>query len=225
MIDPGARGDVAPSRVLIVDDHPLVRLGLETRINAQSDLAVCGQAATTGEALALARALQPALIIVDIALKDGDGIDLIKRLRASGIESRIIAFSAHDERLFGERALRAGAQGYVSKQEGAELLLDAIRTVLRGQVFLSPALTQSVAAHWTRGASPAHGIDALSDRELQVLSLIGTGRTTRAIADQLHISLHTVESHREKLRAKLNLANGAELARYAAQWMLAGREK
>ena len=109
MIDPGARGDVAPSRVLIVDDHPLVRLGLETRINAQSDLAVCGQAATTGEALALARALQPALIIVDIALKDGDGIDLIKRLRASGIESRIIAFSAHDERLFGERALRAGA--------------------------------------------------------------------------------------------------------------------
>lgn len=210
----------ATAQVLIVDDHPLVRLGLETRINSQRDLRVCGQAATVHDALSLARSTNPSLIIVDIALKDGDGLDLIRRLRASGIAARIIAFSAYDERLFAERAIRAGAQGYVNKQEGADLMLDAIRTVLRGQIYLSPSMKQALAERLAGPAGGDFGIRSLSDRELEVLSLIGSGLTTRTIAEQLHISVHTVESHREKIRTKLKLGNGAELARYAAQWVL-----
>lgn len=207
-------------RILIVDDHPLVRLGLETRISAQPDLAVCGQAATEEEAVALARRLRPDLVILDLALKDASGLDTIRRIRAAGVDSPIVVFSAYDESLFAERALRCGAQGYVNKQELTGSLLEAIRTVLDGQVYLSPSMSHKLATQALLGRHDRTGTGALSARELQVYALIGEGKGTRAIATQLHISVHTVESHRENIRAKLNLRNGAELMRHAMQWAL-----
>jgi DNA-binding NarL/FixJ family response regulator len=207
-------------RVLIVDDHPLVRLGLQTRLGSQEDLVVCGQAATAEDAVALARSLDPDLVVLDLALKGASGLDTIKRLRAAGIGAPIVIYSAYDESLFAERALRAGAQGYVNKQEASGSLLDAVRTVLRGDIYVSPMMLQKIAAQVLRGRTARSGTEALSEREMQVFILIGEGLGTREIAEQLHVSIHTVESHRENIRAKLNLRNGTELMRHATHWAL-----
>jgi DNA-binding NarL/FixJ family response regulator len=209
-----------PARVLVVDDHPLVREGLVARIAAQPDLEICGQGTDSDEALTAIRDTRPAIVIIDLALKRGSGLDLIKRAKELGDPPKMLVVSAYDESLFAERALRAGAQGYINKQELQGSIIDAIRAVLRGELYLSAAITQRLAKQALAGQSALHGVDALTDREIQVFELIGRGNPTRAIAEQLHLSVHTIESHREKIRIKLNLANGAELMRHAVQWIL-----
>jgi DNA-binding NarL/FixJ family response regulator len=210
-----------PVRVLIVDDHPLVREGLIARISAQPDLEVCGEASDADQALSLVGITRPALMIVDLALKGGNGLDLIKKVKASSVSPKILVVSAYEEEIFAERALRAGAQGYINKQELQGSMIDAIRTVLRGELYLSANMTQRLAgqALFGRGVSRG-GVEALSDRELQIFQLIGRGNSTRLIAEQLHLSVHTIESHREKIRIKLRLRNGTELLQSAVQWVL-----
>lgn len=207
------------ARVLIVDDHPLVREGLAARISAQPDFEVCGAAASTDEALGLIRATRPALVLVDLALHRSSGLDLIKEIRAGGRDPKILVVSAYDECLYAERVLRAGAEGYINKQELQASVIEAIRTVLRGELFMSGAVTRRLA---DRALARALGTGPflLTDRELQVFERIGRGRTTRQIAGELRLSIHTIESHREKIRLKLNLRNGTELQQRAVLWAL-----
>ena len=207
-------------RVLIVDDHPLVREGLAARISAQPDLQVCGEASTIEEALALIRTTHPDLVIADLALKQGSGLDLIKQASTSRPCPKILVVSAYEESLFAERALRAGAQGYLNKQELQGSVIEAIQAVLRDQLYLSAEMVRRLAGRALGGKPLVQGVGALSDRELQVFELIGRGRSTREIAQQLKRSVHTIESHREKIRAKLNLRSGSELTQQAVRWVL-----
>ena len=204
--------------VAIVDDHPLVREGLAARIAAQPDMEVCGEAADIESALELIVAKRPSLVIVDIALKNGHGIDLIKRIVAAGVNTRMLVVSAYDESFFAERALRAGALGYINKQELQGQVVEALRTVLRGERYLSAVMSQRLIAQ-AIGSKVAHGgTETLTDRELQIFQLIGRGKSTREIAQELNISVHTIDSHREHIRAKLDLRNGTELIQRAVQW-------
>jgi len=204
--------------IAIVDDHPLVREGLAARISAQPDMEVCGEADDIESAMELILANRPSLVIVDIALRDGHGIDLIKRIVAAGINTRMLVVSAYDESLFAERALRAGALGYINKQELQGKVVEALRTVLRGERYLSSAMAQRLIAQ-AIGSRAAHGgTEALTDRELQIFQLVGRGKSTREIANELNVSVHTIDSHREHIRAKLDLRSGTELIQRAVQW-------
>jgi DNA-binding NarL/FixJ family response regulator len=212
------------ARVLIVDDHEMLCDGMRLMIEHQPDLEVCGQAADESTALRQFRQARPDLVIVDISLKTGNGIDLIKRLKTVDSAARILVYSMHDEQVYAERALRAGAMGYVTKQKPAQAILHAIRHVLGGKLHFSDEVTQRVleraAAHEpiTQG-SP---VESLSDRELEVFEMIGRGLTTRAIADRMHLSPRTIDTYRERLKIKLVLANAAELHYRAVQWVLKG---
>ncbi len=209
--------------MLIVDDHPLVREGLAARISAQPDMEVCGEAADVDEALALHESARPALMIVDLALKRGHGFDLIEKVKKSGSAAKMLVVSAYEDSLFAERALRAGAHGYINKQEAQEKIISAIRAVLRGERYLSGEMLQRFVEQAIDVNREPQGVARLSNRELEIFELIGSGRSTRVIAEQLHLSIHTIESHRENIRAKLNLNNGAELVRRAVQWVLETR--
>jgi DNA-binding NarL/FixJ family response regulator len=211
------------ARVLIVDDHPAVREALAIRIAAQPDLEVCGEAADATEALRLAAATDPDVAVIDIGLKAGNGIDLIKRLKARKDQFRAIVWSMYGEDLYAERALRAGAMGYINKEQATGKIIEAIRHVLDGKVYLSPAMTEKLLKRAVGPACQDSGhspIDTLSDRELEVFRLIGQGLKTADIAAQLHLSIKTVETYRDRIREKLDLSDGAELARCALQWML-----
>ena len=207
-------------RVLIVDDHPLVRMGLRGLLEGEPDLLVCGEASSLAEALLGVRALQPDLVVTDLSLGDGNGLELIKRLLSQHPQVKVLVCSMHDERLFALRALGAGACGYVSKEEAGRHVVDAVRSCLRGGVWLSPAMTEQ-AVHGMRGGvvAPAPTIACLTARELAVFELIGRGQKPSQIAAQLHLSVKTVESHREKAKRKLNLRSGSELTRSAMQWV------
>jgi DNA-binding NarL/FixJ family response regulator len=211
---------VGPGRVsiAIVDDHPLVREGLSARISAQPDMEVCGEADDIESALELVVTKRPSLVIVDIALRDGHGIDLIKRIVAAGVHTRMLVVSAYDESLFAERALRAGALGYINKQELQGKVVEALRTVLRGERYLSTAMAQRLIAQAIGSKAAQGGTEALTDRELQIFQLVGRGKSTREIAHELNVSVHTIDSHREHIRAKLDLRNGTELIQRAVQW-------
>ena len=204
--------------IAIVDDHPLVREGLTARISAQPDMEVCGEAADIESAMELILARRPSLVIVDIALRDGHGIDLIKRIVAAGINTRMLVVSAYDESLFAERALRAGALGYINKQELQGKVVEALRTVLRGERYLSSAMAQRLIAQAIGSKAAQGGTEALTDRELQIFQLVGRGKSTREIANELNVSVHTIDSHREHIRAKLDLRSGTELIQRAVQW-------
>lgn len=209
-----------PWRILIVDDHALVREGLSARISTQPDLQVCGEASTIEEAWALLRTTHPDLVIVDLALKGASGLDLIKQAVTIRPAPRILVVSAYEESLFAERALRAGAQGYINKQELQGSVIEAVRTVLRDQLYLSAEMMQQIAGGAVGHKPMAQGIRSLSDRELQVFELIGLGHSTREIAQQLKRSVHTIESHRERIRAKLSLRGASELTQQAVRWVL-----
>jgi len=204
--------------VAIVDDHPLVREGLAARISAQPDMEVCGEAADIESALELIVSRRPSLVIVDIALRDGHGIDLIKRIVATGVNTRMLVVSAYDESFFAERALRAGALGYVNKQELQGKVVEALRTVLRGERYLSAAMAQRLIAQAIGSRAMRGGTELLTDRELQIFQLIGRGKSTREIAQELNVSVHTIDSHREHMRTKLELRSGTELIQRAVQW-------
>lgn len=208
------------ARVLIVDDHPLVREGLAARISSQPDLEVCGQAADADEALRLLRSADPDLLIVDLALKGSNGLALIRQASRVAPQVRSLVVSAYDERLFAERALRFGAHGYVNKQEAQGTVIEAIRTVLAGRRYLSAEMAQRLIGAAVGGTPERSGVDGLTDREFEIFELIGRGEGTRQIAEKLHISVHTVESHRENIRAKLGLRSGTELVQSAVRWLL-----
>jgi DNA-binding NarL/FixJ family response regulator len=179
---------------------------------------VCGEAADIESALELIVSKRPSLVIVDIALRNGHGIDLIKRIVAAGVNTRMLVVSAYDESFFAERALRAGALGYINKQELQSQVVEALRTVLRGERYLSTAMSQRLIAQ-AIGSRMAHGgTETLTDRELQIFQLIGRGKSTREIAQELNVSVHTIDSHREHIRAKLDLRSGTELIQRAVQW-------
>lgn len=211
-------------KVLLVDDHPILRAGLANVLGLEPGLLICGQADNPNEALRLAERERPDLAIIDLSLRSGDGIELIKDLRLRCPHARTLVLSMHDESVYAERALRAGARGYVMKQEKLELLLLAISRVLDGQIYVS----EEVAAQAVKrlaGVNDGDGptgpgayVEALTDRELQVFRLIGRGLGTRLIAELLHLSRKTIESHRENIKSKLGLSNGSELVQRAIQW-------
>lgn len=218
----GSASTNRPARVFVVDDHPLVRRGLKDLIDSQPDLEFCGEAeSVTGGMQAIVGA-RPDVAVIDISLKDGSGIELIKQIKARCPQVKLLVSSMHRESLYGERALKAGAMGYVSKNEASEALIEAIRQVMRGKIYVSDAMVDQVlgrVAHGERSIETS-AIDALSDRELEVLELIGQGETTRQIASKLHLSVKTIETYRENIKRKLNLKNSAELSCYAAQWTM-----
>jgi DNA-binding NarL/FixJ family response regulator len=213
----------AAAKVLIVDDHPAVREALSIRIGRAPDLKVCGEAADTADALRLVEDVRPDVAVIDIALKTGNGIDLIKRIKARDDHVRILVWSMYGESLYAERALRAGAMGYITKQEATDQILEALRRVVAGKVYLSAAMTDRL-LNYAVGEGPQRvtfsPVDALSDRELEVLRSIGQGWKTGEIAAQLHLSIKTIETYRDRIRHKLELKDGTDMARFAMQWVL-----
>ena len=210
------------AKILVVDDHPMVREGLSNCLAGQADLTVCGAAADVKEALQQIDSTQPDLVVIDISLKDGNGIDLIKQIRTRNSRIKMLIYSMFDESAYAERAVRAGALGYVNKQEPPEKLLDGIRQVLNGRVYVSDAMLDRFMRRVIAGNEPMAPIaaEALSNRELEIFRLLGSGLTTRRVAEQLHVSVRTVEAHRENIKQKLNIRDGAELMRHAVEWVL-----
>jgi DNA-binding NarL/FixJ family response regulator len=209
------------ARILIVDDHPLVRSGLRLLIDCEPDLAVCGEAGDAAEALRLLETQKPDLLIVDLSLKDSSGLDLIKRIKGRNSTVKMLVSSMFEEGLYAERVLSAGALGYVHKQEGMDRVIEAIRCVLSGRVWLSAAMSDRMLRRMTAAPTPPtqSPVHTLSDRELEIFEMIGRGRSTKDIARQLHLSVKTVETHREKIKAKLGLKSAAELSRAAYLWV------
>jgi DNA-binding NarL/FixJ family response regulator len=210
-------------RVLIVDDHPAVREALALRIGLQTDLEVCGEAADMAEAMRLIGDTQPDVAVVDISLKTGNGLDLIKRISDRTDAVRVLVWSTHSDALYAERCLRAGALGYVNKEQSTDKIVEAIRRVLEGKVYLSGEMAEKMlhrAVGDGRKEVTRSPLDALADRELEVFRLIGEGMKTIRIAERLHLSVHTVETYRERIRHKLDLEGGTELAHYATKWVL-----
>jgi DNA-binding NarL/FixJ family response regulator len=215
-------------KVLIVDDHPIVRQGLRLMIDAEPDLVVCGEAQSAREARDAIRQHEPDVVIVDISLAQGDGLELVRDVHAQHAELPMLVLSMHDELIYAERLLAAGASGYIMKQAASDQLLVALRRVLSGETYLSEALAQSLERSRGAGAGmPGTSVDPvkrLSNRELQVLSLIGRGQSSREAAEGLGLSVKTVETHRQSLKRKLNLATNAQLLQYAINWY-ANRDK
>jgi len=212
--------DPARKTILIVDDHPMFRRGLASLIESEPDLAVCGQAGSSEAALQAAQQSQPDLLIVDLALGESDGLDLVKELKRRHPRIPALVLSMHDEAVYAERSLRAGARGSVTKLQLDETVLVAIRSLLAGETYMSGTVGERLAARFVAGRTLATDspLEALSDRELQVFRLIGQGRSTRQIAATLHLSIKTIETHREHIKEKLNLKSAAELLRYAVQY-------
>jgi DNA-binding NarL/FixJ family response regulator len=212
--------DEKKARILIVDDHPVVRYGLTQLIQDEPDLAVCGEAADAGKALELVQTLKPDLVLIDISLKGAGGMELIKAIKTQNKWVKMLVHSMHDESLFAERALHAGALGYVNKEEAQDKIIEAIRQVLRGHIYLSGRMTERMMQRVMTGKGKIEEspISSLSDRELEVFELIGKGLSTREIADKLHLSVKTVETYRDHIKTKLGLDNNTELIRQAILW-------
>ena len=208
------------ARILIVDDHPIVRQGLKQLIDQQADLVVCAEAGGVREALGAIAASKPDAAVVDLVLGDASGIELIKDIKARHPDVAILALSVHDEALYAERTLRAGAHGYIMKEGTTGELVTALRRVLAGTVYLSEKMTSAMVRQLVAGARPAlaYSIDRLTDRELEVFELIGRGKSTREIAEALHLSPKTIETHCAHIKEKLGLKNHLDLVRRAVDW-------
>jgi DNA-binding NarL/FixJ family response regulator len=215
------RSGVAISRIMLVDDHPIVRRGLRRLIESEPDLEVCGEAATVREARHAIRESVPDAVVADISLRDGDGIELVTDLHAHHPGLPVLVLSMHDETIYAERLITAGARGYIMKQAAGAEFIAALRRVLGGGVWVSDAIRSRMLARFAAdaGSSPADPIDRLSNRELQVLQMIGRGLSTREMADSLSLSIKTVESHRQRIKSKLGLATGAQLVQFASSWV------
>jgi len=215
-----ARGNVSASkyRIFLIDDHPIVRQGLALFINRESDLIVCGEADGAASAPQAIRDSMPDFIVLDISLDGPDGLDLLKTLRVTYPNLPVLVLSMHDESIYAERALRAGANGYIMKQEATEKVLIAIRNILRGEVYLSDRLTNRMLQQFAHGSVATRDpVAKLTDRELEVYRLIGAGHATRQIADELHVSTKTVESYQAHIKEKLSLRNARELVQHAIE--------
>lgn len=209
-------------RLFLVDDHPIVRQGLALFIEREPDLTVCGEAEDAASALQAIHESAPDFLILDISLDGRDGLDLLKTLRIRHPNLPVLVLSMHDESVYAERSLRAGANGYIMKQEAADKVITAIRRILGGDVYLSERLTKKMLQQFVNGSiSPRDPLAKLSDRELEVFRLIGAGHGTRQIADELHVSAKTVESYQAHIKEKLALRNARELVQHAVEWSLA----
>jgi DNA-binding NarL/FixJ family response regulator len=206
----------ARTRVLLVDDHPLVRVGLARLIESEPTLMVCGQAGSLAEVRGLIVQVDPDAVVLDLMLKDGSGLELLKSLLREFPHLRVLVLSMHDQRVYAERCIKAGARGYLMKEEASELAIQALRSVAAGGVFLSPSLSRP-------GAHARAPLESLSDREMRVFELVGEGLPTRAIAERLALSDKTVEAHKANIKKKLGIGHAAELARVARAWVETGR--
>jgi DNA-binding NarL/FixJ family response regulator len=208
-------------RVLVVDSHPLVRLGVRRVLDNQADLCVCGEAETVRDARIAIRDLKPDVIIMDISLKGGDGFELVREVRAHYPGLPILVLSMHDESVYAERMLAAGANGFITKHAGSEQFLASLRCVLGGKVYVSEFVSSNMIRKFAAGGSyiSADPIERLSNRELQILRMIGKGISTRESALLLNLSIKTVESHRQRIKRKLNLISGTQLLQYAVSWV------
>jgi DNA-binding NarL/FixJ family response regulator len=209
------------ARILVADDHPLFREGLVQLVDRERDIACCGQTNTVAATQQAVTTLMPDLLVLDLRLKDSDGLELIKGLKARFPELRILVLSQHDETLYAERALRAGAKGYLMKEEATREVLNAIRTTLQGELYLSRRMTVRALHKLLDNPPQARGnyLERLTDRELQVFQMLGAGKATADIAAELHLSSKTVETHRENIKHKLGLHNAADLLCHAVNWV------
>jgi DNA-binding NarL/FixJ family response regulator len=212
-------------RIFLVDDHDVVRLGAARVIEREADLMICGEARSVGEAMPLIRKVCPDLVVADISLKNSNGLEMVKTLHAEFPKLCLLVMSMHDELIWAEVALRAGARGYIMKESSIETLIPAIRTVLEGQIFVSPAVSRRLMeAHLHNPKTAAMApIDRLSGRELQVLQLLGQSKSSREISGELNISVKTVEYYKQNLKDKLNLKSAGELTRFALETLPASR--
>jgi DNA-binding NarL/FixJ family response regulator len=212
--------------VFLVDDHPIVRQGLSLLINQEPDLTVCGDAEEMHTALQSIQDRRPDIVIVDISLKGPDGLELLKALKARYSDLPVLILSMHHESVYAERALRAGANGYIMKQEATEKVLVAVRRILGGEIYVSDRVGSHMLRNYIRGAgfSERSSLSELSDRELEVFRLIGEGHGTRQIADELHLSVKTVESYQAHIKEKLSLHSARELVQHAIQWAVSEKK-
>ena len=216
----GAKPERAKKRILIVDDHPMMRDGLRQLIANEPDFEVAGEADDVAEALEQAERLKPDLAIVDITLRSSSGLDLIKDLQIRSPLTAVLVLSMHDESLYAERVLKAGGRGYIMKQEGGRRIIEGIRQVANGQTFVSPAVAARILDSFSghnRGGKG--GVEQLTDREFEVFQLIGQGLSTREMADKLHVSAKTIEVHRVNIKEKLKTPTAPDLIRYAVRWL------
>src|SRR5947199_148505 len=209
------------TRILLVDDHAVVRYGIAQLVNRESDLTVCAEEEEASKALGTITSLKPDLVIADISLKDSSGLELMRNIKAQDPRLPILVVSAHDESIYAEIAFRAGALGYLMKEEGLEKVLTAVRRVLSGAIYVSDNLAAKMLQQQIRGKRDIHQspVEGLSDRELEVFQLIGRWKKTRDIAQELHLSIKTIEYYREQIKHKLDLKNAPELTQYATSWV------
>jgi DNA-binding NarL/FixJ family response regulator len=213
------------SRVFLVEDHPVVREGLSILIGGEGDLTVCGSAGSISEAMPMLRELKPDVVVLDITLGDGNGLDLIDEIHDEAPDLPILVLSMHDESVYGERALRAGAKGYIMKSEAMDQVRAAIRQVLAGEIYVSQSMATRMVHKLINLRVPKAPslLDTLSDREFQIFRMIADGVGPTEIASRLHVSVKTIETHREHIKEKLGVKSGAELRRFASQWLSDGR--
>lgn len=209
----------AKIRVFLVDDHPIVRRGFQLLLSLEKDLAVCGESDGCSQALGKMLQIKPDIAIVDLGLRDGSGLDLIKQVREHLPDLKILVFTMKNEQMYAERALRAGANGYITKEEGAEKAIEALRAIMQGRLYLGGQLADAMMNRLAGGGQPGEATDLLSDRELEILEMIGSGLGTRQIAERLKISIKTIESHREHIKTKLQLKTASELVNYGYNWV------
>tara|TARA_B100001093_G_scaffold478368_1_gene506475 strand:- start:702 stop:1352 length:651 start_codon:yes stop_codon:yes gene_type:complete len=209
------------TRIYIVDDHPLVRQGLSQIVASEADMEICGEAEDSPAAIRGVGEANPDAIIVDISLKGANGIELIKNLKAIHDDIPILVFSMHDETIYAQRALRAGAKAYVMKKESPSKVIDAIRKIIQGEIYVSPSVADQVLHQIVNGPGnvSTSPVDRLTDRELEVVQLIGRGLSSREVAESLHLSVKTIESHRAHVKEKLGLRNATELVQFSVQWV------
>ena len=225
-MNPAARPDTVDpaikTRVLIVDDHAVVRIGITARLAIEPDMIVCGEAETSAEALRQIEALAPDVVILDLSLAGGSGLDLLKSLQAHGSKAKVLVVSGQDEAIYAERCMRAGASGYLSKTEAVHRIVDGIRCIRDGGHCLSNAITARIQGHLSahQGNARAHPLQALSDRELQIYEALGAGLTVKGIAAKFSLSHKTVDTYRTKLKQKLGIEDSHQLTRHAMLWLL-----
>ncbi|WP_372716813.1 response regulator [Novipirellula sp.] len=210
------------ARIAVVDDHGIVRFGYSQLINQESDMKVCGMASSEKEGHTLLTNESPDLAIIDLSLKEGNGLDLIQSISKTIPQLKILVISAHDENLYAHRVLAAGARGYINKEEAPEKLIEGIHALLQGDFFFSESVTKTLIRGRLGSLKPAvvQGLESLTNRELQVFEQIGNGHSTREIADTLFLSVKTIERHKENIKSKLHIDHATQLVRHATQWVM-----
>ncbi len=225
--DPVILSECSKTRILIVEDHPIFRMGMRDLINQETDIEVCGEAENIQQARKAITLQKPRLVIVDISLKDSNGLELVKEIEKHQKDLLVLVLSMHDELLYAERSLRAGAEGYIMKQDAAENVVQAIRTILNGGVYVSERYMGRILKRFSGKLQVENEmrLSQLSDREIEVFHYIGKGYPTREIAEKMNISPKTVGTHRERIKEKLKLKHSGELVRFAVNWLETERDK